>query len=88
MRSDCTRRIVARLEQALQPSRLNVRDDSAAHAGHAGQRGHGGGYFCLSIASPLFEGKSLPQCHRLVYDALDGMFSEEIHALSINIDRA
>ena len=87
MGSDCARRMKERLRQALQPTRLELRDDSAAHAGHAGQRGHGGGHFFLSIASPRFDGKSLAACHRLVYDALDGMFSEEIHALSIDIDR-
>ena len=84
---ELAQQIRARLEQALQPTRLELRDDSAAHAGHAGQRGHGGGHFCLSIASPRFEGKSLAACHRLVYDALDGMFSKDIHALSIDIDR-
>jgi len=84
---DISQQIEARLEAALQPTCLVLRDDSAAHAGHVGNRVHGGGHFCLSIASARFDGCSLPQCHRLVYDALDGMFTEQIHALSINIKR-
>ncbi len=80
-------RMRARLQEALQPTRLELRDDSAAHAGHRQHRAHGGGHFCLTIASPRFEGRLLPVCHRMVYDALGGMFSEEIHALSIFIER-
>jgi len=82
-----TQRIEARLEAVLQPTRMDVRDDSASHAGHQGHRAHGGGHFCLSIAATAFEGCSLAQCHRLVYQALNGMFSKDIHALSIHIDR-
>jgi len=85
--SSLQQQIEQRLRQALQPSRLSVRDDSAAHAEHQGHRAHGGGHFCLSIAAASFDGCSLPQCHRLVYEALDGMFSKDIHALSIHIDR-
>ncbi|MDX8413459.1 MAG: BolA family protein [Mariprofundales bacterium] len=84
---DISQQIASRLTEVLQPTSLELRDDSAAHVGHVGNRGHGGGHFCLSIASDRFDGCSLPQCHRLVYDALDGMFTEQIHALSINIQR-
>jgi stress-induced morphogen len=33
--------------------------------------------------SPLFEGKSLVACHRLVYDALAAEMRQAIHALAL-----
>ncbi|WJW76644.1 BolA family protein [Thiohalobacter sp. IOR34] len=71
-----------RLTAALAPIRLEIRDDSAKHAGHAGARG-GGGHFIVDIVSPAFAGKSLIQRHRMVYEALGEAMQSEIHALSI-----
>jgi len=71
-----------RLTAALQPELLEIHDDSAKHAGHASARG--GGHFIVNITSAAFEGKSLIQRHRLVYDALGDMMQSEIHALSID----
>lgn len=72
-----------RLEQALHPESLEIIDESAKHAGHAGAAS-GGGHFIVDITSPAFQGKSLIQRHRLVYDAAGDMMQYEIHALSIN----
>ncbi|HEB99168.1 MAG TPA: BolA family transcriptional regulator [Thiotrichales bacterium] len=72
-----------RLTAALQPELLEIQDDSAKHAGHAGARG-GGGHFIVNITSAAFAGKTLIQRHRLVYDALGDMMQSEIHALSID----
>ena len=66
---------------ALDPVRLDIRDDSAQHAGHAGARE--GGHFAVLIVSPRFAGLSTVQRHRLVYDAAGGMMQNGIHALSI-----
>lgn len=71
-----------RLTQALAPLELNIQDDSARHAGHAGAQS-GGGHFIVQIVSAAFAGKSLVQRHRLVYDALGDMMDADIHALSI-----
>ena len=71
-----------RLQAALAPEHIEIIDDSARHAGHAGARG-GGGHFILNIVSPAFEGRSLLERHRLVYDALGDAMHTEIHALSI-----
>ncbi len=71
-----------RLNQALQPLQLNIQDDSAKHAGHAGAQS-GGGHFSLQITSAAFADKSLIQRHRLIYDALGDMMENHIHALSI-----
>ena len=66
---------------ALAPLRLEIADDSAKHAGHAGAGG--GGHFRLTIVSPRFSGCGTMQRHRLIYEALGPMMRGEIHALSI-----
>ena len=66
----------------LKPLRLELIDDSAKHAGHAGARS-GGGHYRLLIVSAEFSGKSTLARHRLVYDALDELMRSKIHALSI-----
>lgn len=71
-----------RLEQDLQPESLDIIDESAKHAGHAGAAS-GGGHFIVDITSAAFRGKSLVQRHRLVYHAAGDMMPQEIHALSI-----
>jgi len=74
----------ARLESTLCPTRLQVLDESAQHAGHAGANGSGfGTHFRVRIASPLFAGKSRVLRHRLVYDALQEFMAQGVHALAI-----
>ena len=75
-------RIEAALRTALQPSELHIRDDSAAHAGHAGARE--GGHFHVVIAATQFAGKTMLQRHRLVYSAVADLLKSDIHALSID----
>lgn len=72
-----------KLEAALAPLHLEIADDSAAHAGHAGARQSGGGHYTTLIVSAAFEGKSPVQRHQLVYRALGDMLRTEIHALAI-----
>jgi BolA protein len=81
-----TETLRARLVERLQPTALEVLDESAQHLGHAGQDGSGvGTHFRVRIASPLFAGKPKLACHRLVYDALRDFIHRErgIHALAI-----
>jgi BolA protein len=66
----------------LKPLRLELIDDSALHAGHAGAKG-GGGHYRLLIASEEFRGKTTLQRHRLVHQALGDLMRCKIHALSI-----
>ena len=66
----------------LDPVRIEVIDDSARHAGHAGARS-GGGHYILTIVSPRFAGLRTMERHRLVYDALGPLMKREIHALGI-----
>ena len=73
-----------RLVELLQPSRLEVVDESAAHAGHAGADGTGSGtHFRVRIASPRFAGQSAVARHLLVYDALREFLDRGLHALAI-----
>ncbi|MBX3587497.1 MAG: BolA family transcriptional regulator [Ramlibacter sp.] len=75
-----------RLRELLAPSQLEVLDESAAHAGHAGADGTGAGtHFRVRIASPLFTGKARLARHRLVYDALQVFIDRGVHALAIEI---
>lgn len=67
---------------ALEPSVLELSDDSHLHVGHAGAAS-GGGHYSLKIVSPRFEGQRLVMRHRLVYDALHEMMKTDIHALAI-----
>ncbi|WP_432725440.1 BolA family protein [Variovorax sp. W6] len=76
----------AALRQALSPSRLEVIDESAAHAGHAGANAEGRGtHFRVRIASPLFDGKPRVARHRLVYDALQVFIAQGLHAIAIEV---
>jgi len=74
--------MVAALAAALAPTALELVDDSAAHAGHAGARS--GAHFNLRIVSPRFAGLARIARHRLVYDALRPWMAEGVHALAID----
>lgn len=80
--SDVRARIEAILRGRFRPARLEIRDDSAAHAGHAGAAS-GGGHYDVLIVSAEFEGKSLLDRHRLVNEALRDLIGREIHALAL-----
>lgn len=67
--------------QSLNPLQIEIEDDSAKHAGHAGNQG--GGHYNLLIVSEQFEGLSLIQRHRLVFAQVDTLMQSQIHALSI-----
>ena len=72
------------LRQRLNPGKLEVLDESAQHAGHAGAGDSGfGTHFRVRIASPFFTGKSRVARHRLVYDALQEFMAAGVHALAI-----
>ncbi len=79
-------RIEEQLRARLSPSSLEVIDESASHAGHAGANAEGfGTHFRVRIASPEFAGKSRVARHRLVYDALQNFIDDGLHALAIEI---
>ncbi len=76
-----TDEITSRLVAVLEPERLDIRDDSALHLGHAGNAG--GGHFSIVMASSHFSGKSRIMRHQMIYQALQDLIPSRIHALSI-----
>ena len=69
------------LQKQLHPTVLTLTDDSADHAGHAGNRG--GAHLSLHIVSAEFEGKLPVARHKMIYAVLDPWMKGPIHALSI-----
>jgi BolA protein len=69
------------LERELTPLSLEIIDDSATHAGHAGARE--GGHFRVVLVAEAFKGRSQLERHRLVYAAVAPLMGQGVHALSI-----
>lgn len=65
----------------LSPIDLEIQDDSAQHAGHKGS--NGGGHFTVKIVSSHFSQKSQIMRHRLIYQLLNDLIPQQIHAISI-----
>ena len=70
------------LERAFSPLSLEVLDDSARHAGHAGAGS--GGHFRVALVSHSFAGRPPLERHRMVYQALAPLMGSAIHALNIS----
>jgi BolA protein len=75
-------RLRGALDSALHPTLLEIRDDSARHAGHAGARE--GGHFHVVICAAAFTGVAPLERHRMVYAAAAELMGRDIHALSID----
>jgi len=76
-------RLRSALEAAFAPESLVIRDDSAAHIGHAGARD--GGHFHVTIVATAFTGRSVLERHRLVYAAVSELMGHGVHALSLDV---
>jgi len=72
-----------KLSDILNPTRLEVVDDSHKHVGHAGARPGGESHFSVTVVSPLFDGKSRVERQRMIYGALAEEMTEQIHALAL-----
>ena len=68
---------------ALEPTALDLVDESSQHAGHSGWREGGGTHWRLAIVSPRFAGQSAVARHRMVYQAIGELMHNPIHALAI-----
>lgn len=78
-----TQAIRDKLTTAFQPERLEVVDDSARHAGHAGAREGGESHFNVVIVSGAFKGRTRVQRQRDIYTALAEELAGPVHALSV-----
>ena len=77
-----------KLTAAFTPLALEVRDESARHAGHAGAtRGDGSRgetHFHVRLVSPAFEGVSRVERQRRIHAALAEELAGPVHALSLS----
>ena len=83
MSNDRVDRIEALLRQAFSPSKLQIKDQSHLHAGHAGAR-DGRGHYEVTIVAEAFSNTRPLARHRMIYDALGTLMETDIHALRIN----
>lgn len=77
------RLIADRLASALDPTHLEVVNDSAKHRGHMGDDGTGESHFSVDVVSAAFAGRSRVERQRLVNHALADLLRDRIHALAI-----
>jgi BolA protein len=78
--------IEQRLRERLSPEFLEVIDESAAHAGHAGAHSSGQGtHFRVRLGGARLSGLSRVARHRLVYDSLQDFLDRGLHALAIEV---
>jgi BolA protein len=76
-------RIREKLSAGLQPTRLEIVDDSQKHAGHAGARPGGESHFTVEVVSAAFEGMGRVERQRLVYRLLQEELAGPVHALAL-----
>ena len=66
----------------LSPEHIEIVDESALHAGHAGARS-GGGHYQLILIAAAFAGQNSVARHRAIYQALGDLMNTRVHALAI-----
>ena len=76
-------RMRRKLTAAFSPMVLEIHDDSASHAGHAGHDPKGETHFSVHIVSSAFSGLNRVARHREIYRVLAEELQERVHALSL-----
>ena len=81
--------IVQKLTAAFAPLVLEVRDESARHAGHGGATRDDGSqgetHFHVRLVSAAFEGLSRVERQRRIHAALEEELKSSVHALSLAV---
>jgi BolA family transcriptional regulator, general stress-responsive regulator len=72
-----------KLKKALNPTILELEDESFRHAGHSGSNSEGESHFNLLIVTDAFEGVARVQRQRMIYDILADEMKGRVHALSL-----
>ena len=80
-----TTRMEAILRATFTPTALEIVDDSARHAGHAGATPGGETHFNVYIVSNYFTGLSRVARSRAVHTALAAEFANGLHALALTL---
>jgi len=78
-------RIESLLRAHFAPSRMEIRDDSARHAGHDGARAEGETHYSVRMVAASFRGQSRVERARAVHEALREEFGTGLHALSLSL---
>jgi stress-induced morphogen len=77
------------LTRAFAPTVLQVQDDSARHAGHAGAQPGGQTHYSVLLVSAAFQGVNRVARSRAVYSALSAEFGSAeqggLHALTLTL---
>lgn len=76
-------RLREKLMIALEPTRLDIVNESELHAGHRSSPGTGESHFRILIVSSMFAGVSRVGRHRMVNDAIGDELKGGIHALAL-----
>lgn len=76
-------RIREKLMVALEPTRLDVVNESHLHAGHRNSPNSGQSHFSVLVVAAAFAGKSRLQRHRIVNEALAAELQDGVHALAV-----
>ena len=77
--------MAALLQQQFTPVLLQIVDDSARHAGHAGAAPGGETHYRLLLVSATFNGLSRIARSQRVHAALGGEFAGGLHALTLSL---
>ncbi|MEO0399846.1 MAG: BolA family protein [Pseudomonadota bacterium] len=76
-------RIKSKLEAALEPASLDIKDESHLHAGHAGAPDGGESHFRITVVAAVFDGLNRVARQRLVNAALKEELAGPVHALAM-----
>ena len=76
-------RMREKLMIGLEPTRLDIVNESELHAGHRSSPGSGESHFRLLVVSPAFAGKSRVERHRMVNALLADELAGRVHALAL-----
>lgn len=71
------------LEASFSPSALEIINDSAHHAGHAGDDGSGESHFTIVIEAAAFTDMTRLARQRAVIAALGDIVGQRVHAVAI-----
>lgn len=77
------KKIETLIKAHFSPCTFSLLDESHLHKGHPGARS-GASHFALTIVSSAFYNKLPIQRHRMIYQVLQALIPEEVHALKIS----